>query len=127
MNTTISKIVFAGDSITYDTADEVRSGPDWIGWTDIVKKELDAECVITAEWGLTVEKLANNIDKYILSYNPTHVILNGGVTDILFKNDTRLHVSSIEFISIVCFEMGIDFIFLHVPALKNNVDCQQPL
>lgn len=90
-----TKVVFTGDSlvdektnqtITHSTSIEGGIGYDqWDSgchWCYILSRVFNFEYVNSAVCGEKIMNICNNINSYILNYNPTFVFIDGGVNDI---------------------------------------------
>jgi len=72
------KIVCLGDSITY--------GFPWgpaVSWVAMLEKALDAEVINKGINGNTTGDMLHRFDRAVSSQNPTHVVIMGGINDVI--------------------------------------------
>ncbi|WP_054695582.1 SGNH/GDSL hydrolase family protein [Syntrophomonas palmitatica] len=72
------RIVCLGDSITYG----FPWGPE-ASWVKMLGQALDAEIINKGINGNTTWDMMNRFDRAVLKYNPTHVIIMGGINDVI--------------------------------------------
>lgn len=120
MQVDMKKVVFTGDSVIDNgwQADDAGLDLNFTRWTDIVAKELEFEYVNTAIAGDTIKNICNNVESRITSYNPTHVVLDGGINDINqgIAKTAKDVAGSLEFLDIVLFESGCKMIYVFFPV-----------
>ncbi len=74
------KIVCLGDSITYGWP----WGPE-ISWTTMLARVIDAEVINQGIPGNTTSQMMERFDRAVLAHHPTHVIIMGGINDIVWQ------------------------------------------
>lgn len=72
------KIVCLGDSITYG----FPFGPR-VSWVAMLDQALDAEVINQGINGNTTTDMLRRFERSVLKYNPTHVIIMGGINDVI--------------------------------------------
>lgn len=78
--TTELKIVCLGDSITY--------GWPWgyeASWTAMLEKAVDGQVINQGIPGNTTSQMLDRFDKAVLKVDPTHLIIMGGINDIVWQ------------------------------------------
>lgn len=83
MKIDMRKILFCGDSLIDENVIK-NTGLEWnceYHWTSILAKILDVPYNNTAICGDTIANIKNNVNSRILKYDPSFVILDGGVND----------------------------------------------
>lgn len=75
-----SRIVCLGDSITYGWP----WGPE-VSWTTMLEKVIDGEVINRGIPGNTTSQMMERFDKAVLKANPTHLIIMGGINDIVWQ------------------------------------------
>lgn len=118
MHTSIKKLVITGDSLVDDSSDYYKNELRTTRWTTMISEQIDAECINTGISGDTVTYIADHIDERVLNYNPTHVIFDGGINDIVQGIREDMILSSIEFLFTVLFEEGIKIIYFFSPCVS---------
>jgi acyl-CoA thioesterase-1 len=74
------KIVCLGDSITYG----FPFGPAY-SWTEMLSRVIDGEIINRGINGNTTTEMLQRFDRHVLKSNPTHVIIMGGINDVLLR------------------------------------------
>lgn len=74
------KIVCLGDSITYGWP----WGPE-VSWTTMLENVIDGEVINRGIPGNTTSQMMERFDKAVLNANPTHLIIMGGINDIVWQ------------------------------------------
>ncbi|MBP1761030.1 MAG: lipolytic enzyme [Firmicutes bacterium] len=74
------RIVCLGDSITYGWP----WGPE-VSWTTMLENVIDAEVINRGIPGNTTSQMMERFDKAVLKANPTHLIIMGGINDIVWQ------------------------------------------
>ncbi len=74
------RIVCLGDSITYGWP----WGPE-ISWTTLLARAIDAEVINQGIPGNTTSQMMERFDRAVLAHHPTHVIIMGGINDIVWQ------------------------------------------
>lgn len=74
------KIVCLGDSITYG----FPFGPAF-SWVQMLSEATDAEIINKGINGNTTTDMLERFDRAVLKYNPTHVLIMGGINDVLCR------------------------------------------
>lgn len=74
------KIVCLGDSITYGWP----WGPE-VSWTTMLGNIIDGEVINRGIPGNTTSQMMERFDKAVLKTNPTHLIIMGGINDIVWQ------------------------------------------
>ncbi len=72
------KIVCLGDSITYG----FPFGPQ-ASWVSMLQEALEAEVINQGINGNTTSDMVRRFDRSVLKYNPTHLIIMGGINDVI--------------------------------------------
>jgi acyl-CoA thioesterase I len=72
------KIVCLGDSITYG----FPFGPTY-SWVKMLSKKINGEVINRGINGNTTSDMLARFDRHVVKYNPTHVIIMGGINDVL--------------------------------------------
>ncbi len=72
------RIVCLGDSITYG----FPWGPE-VSWVNMLSKAIDGEIINKGINGNTTWDMMNRFERAVLKYNPTHVIIMGGINDVI--------------------------------------------
>jgi acyl-CoA thioesterase-1 len=72
------KIVCLGDSITYG----FPFGPR-VSWVAMLDQALDAEIINQGINGNTTTDMLRRFERSVLKYNPTHLIIMGGINDVI--------------------------------------------
>jgi len=72
------RIVCLGDSITYG----FPWGPE-ASWVSMLARVIDGEVINKGINGNTTWDMVNRFDRAVLKYNPTHVIIMGGINDVI--------------------------------------------
>lgn len=71
-------IVCLGDSITYG----FPWGPS-VSWVEMLRGALSCEVINKGINGNTTGDMLNRFDRAVLKYNPTHLIIMGGINDVI--------------------------------------------
>lgn len=74
------KIVCLGDSITYG----FPFGPAY-SWVDMLSRNIEGEVINRGINGNTTTEMLERFDRHVLKNNPTHVIIMGGINDVLLR------------------------------------------
>jgi len=74
------KIVCLGDSITYGWP----WGPE-VSWTTMLGNAIDGEVINRGIPGDTTTQMLHRFDKAVLKFNPTHLVIMGGINDVVCK------------------------------------------
>jgi len=72
------RIVCLGDSITYG----FPWGPS-VSWVEMLREALGCEVINKGINGNTTGDMLNRFDRAVIKYNPTHLILMGGINDVI--------------------------------------------
>jgi acyl-CoA thioesterase-1 len=80
MSEGIKRIVCLGDSITYG----FPFGPKF-SWVQMLSEVLDAEIINRGINGNTTSDMLKRFDRAVLQVNPTHVVIMGGINDVLCR------------------------------------------
>lgn len=72
------RIVCLGDSITYG----FPWGPS-VSWVEMLREELGCEVINKGINGNTTGDMLSRFDRAVLKYNPTHLIMMGGINDVI--------------------------------------------
>ncbi|HWQ75428.1 MAG TPA: SGNH/GDSL hydrolase family protein [Syntrophomonas sp.] len=105
MNKT-SKIVCLGDSITYGWP----WGPE-VSWTTMLAGAIDAEVINRGIPGNTTSQMLARLKQAVLKHNPTHVIIMGGLNDIICQESFDRIVWNLRAMAEQASEHGIKVIF----------------
>lgn len=74
------KVVCLGDSITWGFPYGHEAS-----WVTMLEDAMDGEFVNQGINGNTTTDMLNRFDRAVLSYNPTHVIIMGGLNDVIWR------------------------------------------
>ncbi|HEX3011946.1 MAG TPA: SGNH/GDSL hydrolase family protein [Syntrophomonadaceae bacterium] len=74
------RIVCLGDSITYG----FPFGPQY-SWVNMLSHSIDAEVINRGINGNTTTEMLERFERHVLQSNPTHVIIMGGINDVLCR------------------------------------------
>lgn len=72
------KVVCLGDSITYGFPFGPRAS-----WVNMLDQVLDAQVINQGINGNTTTDMLRRFERSVLRYNPTHVIIMGGINDVI--------------------------------------------
>lgn len=75
------KVVCLGDSITYG----FPYGPNE-SWTTMLQNVINGEVINRGIPGNTTTQMLDRFDYAVARFNPTHVIIMGGINDIVFRD-----------------------------------------
>lgn len=74
------KIVCLGDSITYG----FPFGPAY-SWVEMLSHQIEGEVINCGINGNTTSDMLARFDRHVLRHDPTHVIIMGGINDVLWR------------------------------------------
>lgn len=74
------KIVCLGDSITYGFPHGTS-----VSWVHSLSEVIAGEVINKGINGNTTSEMLRRFDRAVLSYNPTHVVIMGGINDVLCR------------------------------------------
>jgi lysophospholipase L1-like esterase len=100
------RIVCLGDSITYGWP----WGPE-VSWTTMLEKAIDAEIINRGIPGNTTSQMLERFDKAVLKNNPTHLIIMGGINDIVWQESFDRIVWNLRTMAEKAAQHGIKVIF----------------
>ncbi|MDD4171842.1 MAG: SGNH/GDSL hydrolase family protein [Syntrophomonas sp.] len=80
MQATNLKVVCLGDSITWG----FPFGPEY-SWVRMLDDALEGEFINQGINGNTTSDMLRRFDRAVLKYNPSHVIIMGGINDIMWR------------------------------------------
>jgi len=75
------KVVCLGDSITYG----FPYGPQ-VSWTQMLAEEIGGQVINRGINGNTTSQMLDRFDHAVLRHQPTHVIIMGGINDIVWRD-----------------------------------------
>ena len=120
---TTKKIVFLGDSISWG----FPWGPSF-SWVNMLEKVLDAELVNQGVNGNTTLNMLGRFKRSVLRYNPTHVVISGGINDVICgESFDRISWNFREMVEIAQAEgikvilgtpTAVDDTFFEIPLLR---------
>jgi lysophospholipase L1-like esterase len=95
-----------GDSITYGWP----WGPE-VSWTSMLEKVIDAEVFNRGIPGNTTSQMLDRFDKAVLKTNPTHLIIMGGINDIVWQESFDRIVWNLRTMAEKAVQQNIKVIF----------------
>lgn len=124
----LSRVVFCGDSMTDNGGYDFYQAPSqtWHNlfgvdltnsWTDIVARTLKFPCVNSAVSGGLLKDIANNVNHYILQFNPTIVFLEGGYNDWgTNREDANTIAGYMDATVKACKDAGVEVVIVWFPV-----------
>lgn len=109
------RIVCLGDSITYG----FPWGPS-VSWVDMLGQALSCEVINKGINGNTTGEMLNRFDRAVLRYNPTHLIIMGGINDIVLGESFDRIVWNLREMAEKAATAGIKVIFGIPTAVDDN-------
>lgn len=100
------RIVCLGDSITYGWP----WGPE-ISWTTMLAEKINAEIINRGIPGNTTTQMLDRFEKSVLKFNPSHVIIMGGLNDIIMQDSFDRITWNLRLMAEMAQENGIKVIF----------------
>jgi len=100
------KVVCLGDSITYGWP----WGPE-VSWTKMLADELAGEVINRGIPGNTTSQMLERFDKAVLKFNPSHVIIMGGLNDVILQDSFDRITWNLRSMAEIARDNGIKVIF----------------
>lgn len=110
------KIVCLGDSITYG----FPHGPEY-SWVKMLDDLIDGEAINCGINGNTTTDMLARFDRTVLRFNPTHLIIMGGINDVMCRESYDRITTNLRLMAERTMENGIQPIF----GLPTAVDYQE--
>jgi lysophospholipase L1-like esterase len=101
-----ARIVCLGDSITYGWP----WGPE-VSWTTMLEKVIDADVINQGIPGNTTSQMLERFDRAVLKKNPTHLVIMGGINDIVWQESFDRIVWNLRSMAEKAAEHNIKVIF----------------
>lgn len=99
-------VVCLGDSITYGWP----WGPE-VSWTSMLAEKIDGKVINRGIPGNTTTQMLDRFEKSVLRYHPSHVIIMGGLNDIIMQDSFDRITYNLRSMAESARENGIKLIF----------------
>ena len=100
------KVVCLGDSITWGFPHGTQ-----YSWVSMLDESLDGEFINQGINGNTTSDMLKRFDRAVLRYNPTHVVIMGGINDVLCRESYDRIILNLQTMAEISVENGIKVIF----------------
>jgi len=100
------KVVCLGDSITWGFPHGTR-----YSWVAMLDEALEGEFINQGINGNTTSDMLRRFDRAVLRYNPTHVVIMGGINDVIWRESYDRIIVNLQTMAEKAVENGIKVIF----------------
>ncbi len=106
MQSEVRKVVCLGDSITWG----FPHGPEY-SWVKMLDDAIAGEFINQGINGNTTSDMLKRFERSVIKYNPTHVIIMGGVNDVMWQESFDRISLNLKTMADTARENGIKVIF----------------